>query len=212
MTTNEQRGHDDHTTTAHAATNGSEVDTVEPEASQATEDMKKSPPKAGTTDNQEQLRESNDKLLRLRAEFDNFRKRSQRDIADARKLAKMGTIEEILPIMDQFQMAMSAANSSDDLGTLKQGMNLILTEFDRRFNNLGLERIATNDLAFDHNAHEAISTEPSTTIPEGHIIREWKAGYRFGERLLRPAGVVVSSGPPAGGESTDEQNELPRKP
>lgn len=140
------------------------------------------------------LQESDEKLLRLRAEFDNYRKRVQRDIADVRTLTKISTIEEILPVMDHFHMAMTAANTSDDIKTLKEGMNLILVEFERCFKNLGIDKVPTEGQLFDPSIHEAITSESSAEIKEEYIIREWKAGYRIGERLLRPAMVVVSSG------------------
>ena len=153
-----------------------------------------------------QLAESNDKYIRIRAEFENYRKRSQRDMADARALSKIATLEEILPVMDHFQMAMSASNSTDDLNTLKEGMNMILSEFERTFGNLGVEKIVTENQRFDPKIHEAVSTEASDTIADEHIMREWKAGYKLGDRLLRPAAVVVSSGPELSAND-DQQKE-----
>ncbi len=141
-----------------------------------------------------EISDSNDKLIRLRAEFDNYRKRMQREMSEIRTLTKIGTIEEILPVKDQFQMAMTAANTSDDLATLKQGMNMILAEFDRCFGNLNIESIETDGKKFDPKVHEAISTESAAEVEEGHIIREWKMGYKIGDHLLRPASVVVSNG------------------
>ena len=107
-----------------------------------------------------QLAESNDKYIRIRAEFENYRKRSQRDMADARALSKITTLEEILPVMDHFQMAMSASNSTDDLNTLKEGMNMILSEFERTFGNLGVEKIVTENQRFDPKIHEAEPVSP----------------------------------------------------
>jgi molecular chaperone GrpE len=160
---------------------------------------------------QAQLGESGDKLLRLRAEFDNYRKRVQRDISNARVFGKINAVEEILPVLDHFQMAMTAVNESTNLQTLKQGMDLILAEFNRCFGALGIETIASVGERFDPTLHEAISTEFSDNVPEGHIIREWKSGHRVGDRVLRAPAVVVSDGPrtnskpsPDGGEGVAE--------
>jgi molecular chaperone GrpE len=144
-----------------------------------------------------ELAEANDRLLRARAEFDNYRKRVQRDMADLRAAAQIGTIEELLPVLDHFNMAMAAANTSDDLETLRQGMNMIQTEFERRLESLGVNAFETNGQPFDPKVHEAMSTEASADVPADHIVSTWKPGYMFGDRLLRPAAVVVSSGPAA---------------
>ncbi len=156
--------------------------------------MRKKSRKDIIKDLQKEVHDNNDKLIRLRAEFDNYRKRTQREMSELRTFTKIGTIEEILPVKDQFQMAMAASNSSDDLATLKQGMNMILGEFDRCFDNLSIKPIETLGKKFDPNIHEAISTESSNDIEEEFIIREWKAGYKIGDHLLRPASVVVSRG------------------
>ena len=144
---------------------------------------------------EQQLRESNDKVLRSRAEFENYRKRMQRELSDTRSFGKITAIEEMLPIMDHFKMAMSASDTSGNFETLKQGMKLIQDEFDRCFKNLGVDVISTVGEPFDPNFHEAVSTESSSEVEEGLVIKEWKTGYRMGDRLLRPASVVVSSGP-----------------
>jgi molecular chaperone GrpE len=78
---------------------------------------------------------------------------------------------------------------------LRQGMEMILAEFRRTFENLGVEEMAPVGQPFDPNLHEAIAQEPSEEIPEGHVLRQWKAGFHIGDRLLRPAAVVVSAGP-----------------
>ena len=84
-------------------------------------------------------------------------------------------------------------------------MDMILNEFSRTFESLGVERVNAEGRPFDPNEHEAMAQEPSDEIPEGHVLRQWKCGYRMGERLLRPATVVVSSGPAE--EKDPEQNK-----
>jgi molecular chaperone GrpE len=152
---------------------------------------------AQVTELTQKCAELQDKYLRSLADFDNFRKRSQRDQADARQLGKLLTLEEMLPVLDHFQMAMTAAGQNTDLATLKFGMDMILAEFQRAFESLGVAEIVTAaGTRFDPTQHEAVTTEASATVAEGLIVRPWKRGYRMGERVLRPAGVVVSTGAP----------------
>lgn len=182
------------------------------DATEGTEEEPQSPPTpeeqiAQLTD---AVAEAKDKHLRLRAELDNFRKRSQRDISSARIIGKTSAIESILPIVDHFGMAMMAADQENaDIATLKQGMQMIHTELERCLEALGLEKILT-DGKFDPKQHEAVSTESSDDVPAENIIHEWKAGYRLGEAVLRAAMVVVSTGPEvaaeeAGDEVTDDE-------
>lgn len=142
-----------------------------------------------------ELQEANDRYARARAEIDNYRKRTQREFADIRAATKAGTIEEFLTVFDHFQMAMNHAENSDDEATLKQGMDLILKEFERSFQNLGVEQIPAEGHPFDPALHHAVAEEPNDEVPAGAVVREWKPGYRLGERLIRPASVVVSKGP-----------------
>jgi len=142
------------------------------------------------------LRETGEKLLRTKAEFENYRKRVQREFADIREQTKIRVIDEFLTVYDHFQMALSHAES-DDVQSLRQGMEMIQAEFERTLANLGAEPIDAVGQPFDPEAHEAIAQEPSEEVEEGHVLRQWKAGFRVGERLLRPATVVVSGGAPA---------------
>ena len=141
------------------------------------------------------LQEANDRFARARAEIDNYRKRTQREFADIRTATKAGTIEEFLTVLDHFQMAMNHAENSGDTATLKQGMDMILKEFQRAFQNLGVEQIPAEGQHFDPALHHAVAEEPNEEAPAGTVVREWKPGYRLGERLIRPASVVVSKGP-----------------
>ena len=143
-----------------------------------------------------ELAEAKEKLLRLHADFDNYRKRIAREYNDVREKAKVTVISDFLPVYDYFLLAVSHAEQNADFNALKQGMQMILTEFKRAFDNLGAEEINATGKPFDAKWHEAVSQEPDETSPEGHIIRQWKSGFRLGDTLLRPATVVVSSGPP----------------
>ena len=141
-----------------------------------------------------ELAELQAKYLYLQAEYQNFRKRSVRDIADARSYAVASTLVPFLSVVDYLGMAQSAAEQSDNLEALKQGMNMIIGEFDKALDELGVKKMNTAGAKFDPALHDAVGYEKSETIPEGMIIREWSGGFTMGEKLLRPARVLVSSG------------------
>ncbi len=107
-------------------------------------------------------------------------------------------------MFDHFQMAMDHVQENPDFETLKQGMDMILGEFRRTFEALGVQRVDAENSEFDPNEHEAVSHEPSQEVPSGHVLRQWKCGYRMGDRLLRPATVIVSSGPPENPEAAPD--------
>ena len=140
------------------------------------------------------LAEAREQVLRRQADFTNYRKRMQREMEEIRNLGRAGAIEQFLPVVDNFDMAMMAIEQASDLNMLKTGMNMIHAELHRCLDGLGVERLDPTGQPFDPNQHEAIKTEPSDEWDEGTVIQLFKPGYRLGERLLRAAAVVVSSG------------------
>lgn len=144
---------------------------------------------------EELLAELNDKYLRLRADFDNYRKRMAREANETRERSKIMVVSDFLPVYDFFQMAMVHAEQTQDFNALKQGMQMIMSEFTRAFDGLGIQEIKAEGSPFDPALHEAAKTESSDTVPEGTVIKQWKSGYKIGDRLIRPSMVVVSSGP-----------------
>lgn len=144
---------------------------------------------------EKKLAEVKDKLLRVHADFDNYRKRTYRDLVDARNASKVDTIMAILSVLDHFKLAVEASKNSDDMNVIRDGMRMILAELEKAMEELGLESIEATGQKFDPGFHEAVAREPSDKYKEGEIITQWRCGYRIGERVLRPAGVVVSSGP-----------------
>jgi len=151
------------------------------------------------------IAELKDTVLRTRADFDNFRKRTQRDIADARAYGKISALEELLPIFDTFKMAMMAANMDNaDLNTLLAGMNMIENQFTQSFGALGIDELNGVGEKFDPNLHDAVSEEFSEEVEAGTIISQHRCGYKMGERLIRAATVIVSKGPEA--KEADEES------
>lgn len=147
-----------------------------------------------------------EKYLYLQAEYQNFRKRSARDISDVRAHAVADTLTPFLNVSDFLGMAQSAAEKSDNLDAIRQGLVMIIAQFDKALEEMSVRKFTSVGEKFDPDLHDAVGREPSETIPEGMIIREWNCGYKIGEKLLRPARVMVSSGPvPA--EDTTENKE-----
>jgi molecular chaperone GrpE len=143
----------------------------------------------------EELAKAQEALLRSRADFDNYRKRIAREYQDVRNQAKINVISDFLPVYDYFQLAVTHAEQNADLNALKQGMQMILTEFKRAFDNLGAEEVNAAGQEFDARWHEAVAQENNAEIPEGQVLQQWKCGFRMGDTLIRPATVVVSAGP-----------------
>ena len=136
-----------------------------------------------------------DKRLRLLAEMENQRKRAVKDMEAVRYNTITDTLHPFFQVFDHFSMAVAATETTTNMQTLLEGMKMIRTEFDRAFSDLGIERIDATGKDFDPNTQEAMSQEASDTVPAGKVIRQWCFGYKMGDRLLKPASVVVSSGP-----------------
>ena len=141
------------------------------------------------------LLEMEDKRLRLLAEMENQRKRAVKDMEAVRYNTLTDTLHPFFQVFDHFSMAVAATETTTNMQTLLEGMKMIRAEFDRAFSELGVERIDATGKDFDPNTQEAMSQEASDTVPAGKVIRQWSYGYRMGDRLLKPANVVVSSGP-----------------
>lgn len=147
-------------------------------------------------DLKKQLAEQQEKFLYLQAEYQNFRKRAARDISDARAHAIADTLTPFLSVSDFLGMAQTAAEKSDNLDSIKQGLMMIIAQFDKALDEMSVKKFTSIGEKFDPSLHDAVGREPSDSIPEDHIIREWNCGYKIGEKLLRPARVMVSSGKP----------------
>ena len=165
-----------------------------------------------------ELAQLQSKYLYLQAEYQNYRKRVAKDLADARAFTTADTLSPFLSVFDYLTMAENAAENTDNLEAVRQGLKMIMGEFFKAFDELGVRKFESVGQKFDPTLHDAVANEPSETVPEGEIIREWAGGFKLGEKLLRPARVVVSAGkkapeaeePPSqenAGENKEEQGE-----
>src|SRR5689334_3194750 len=135
-----------------------------------------------------------DLAMRSQADFENYKKRSAREKEDAIKYANSSLLERLLPIVDNFELGLAAARSEGEQSPVYAGMSLVLKQITDFLADNGLQPIEAIGQKFDPNLHDALAHEPSDSIPENHIIRQTRRGYRFKDRLLRPSSVVVSSG------------------
>ena len=134
------------------------------------------------------------RLLAL-ADMDNQRKRTAKEMENLRYNTTQDTIFPFLQVFDHFSMAVAAAEKSSSFESMLQGMEIIQKEFDKAFSDLDITVIDASGKPFDPAVHEAVAEEHSDTVPAGTVLRQWSRGYRCGTRLLKPAMVVVSSGP-----------------
>ena len=138
-----------------------------------------------------------DRLLRTMADLENLKKRTARERQDAVKFANESLLTRLIPALDNFDMARAAADSADGATTdsLKTGIALVHNQLKAALAEAGLEEIDATNRPFDPNLHEAVSEEESAEVPEGHVVRQLRRGYKLRERLLRPASVVVARKP-----------------
>jgi molecular chaperone GrpE len=137
-----------------------------------------------------------ERLLRQTADFDNYKKRAARERNDAVGFANEALLTKLLPVLDAFEMALAAsAKGPASSQSLQQGVVMISSQLKNALADAGLEEIEASGKPFDPNFHEAVSQEQTDEVPEGRVVRQIRKGYKFRNRLLRPAGVVVARKP-----------------
>ena len=139
------------------------------------------------------------RLLRTTADFDNFKKRAAREKQDAIRYANESLLRKLLPVLDNFEMALAAAQTAgtDGLKSLQDGVTMIQSQLRSVLAESELEEIDATGQPFDPNLHEAVSQQESQEVAEGHVLQQLRKGYKFRDRLLRPATVVVAKAPAA---------------
>lgn len=145
---------------------------------------------------------------RARAELANARKRFQREREQAYTNSKADVLARLLPIVDDFERAVEALPEDLSEQTWIEGVILVRRKLQKLLDQDGVTAIDAAGQEFDPLLHQAVTHEPSETVPEGHIISELQKGYKMGDRVLRPTMARVSSGPPPEIEpQADEQEE-----
>jgi molecular chaperone GrpE len=141
---------------------------------------------------QEELGLIHDRYLRLGAEFENFKKRSERERLSAIRFANENLLVEILPVLDNLEHALAAANSHAEGNNVVTGVQMVLKQFRDILAKAGLSAFDSLGTAFDPNLHEALAERESDEHDAGVVVEEYQKGYKLNDRLVRPARVVVS--------------------
>lgn len=136
-----------------------------------------------------------ERALRALADLENVRRRAQREAEDARRNAKAGLLEDLLPLIDPFTLGLDAAKTHPGAEAFTQGFSMILQQFEQVLAQHGVEKLDPLGEAFDPQWHEASAERPDDAHASGVVLEVQRVGYRLQGRLLRPAQVVVSSGP-----------------
>jgi molecular chaperone GrpE len=154
------------------------------------------PAEVGAGSETEQLKAERDALLdrlaRLQAEFDNARKRAVREQQEFREFAAADVIRNFLPILDSFERALKAGGGDSNANDFRNGVELIYRQFQDALQKIGVQPIPALGQAFDPRVHEAVEMVDTTEVADHHVFDELQRGYKYKDRLLRPAMVRVA--------------------
>ena len=140
--------------------------------------------------------------MRLSAEFDNYRKRKQREIDEFRKFANETIFKQFLSVVDNLERAIVSAETNKDLDTLLEGVKMTHKEILKVFQDFNVKPVKAENQSFDPNFHQAVTQKETDEVPENTITDVLQTGYLLHDRLIRPAMVVVS-------KSTGSDSEKP---
>jgi molecular chaperone GrpE len=136
-----------------------------------------------------------ERLLRTAADYDNYRKRTRRDIAEAERRVQENLLQVLVQPFDNLERAAQHAESAQDVKALAEGLKMVLRQFEDALSTVGIQRIASLGKPFDPSEHEAVQHVQTDEVPPGAVAQELRAGYRWQDRLIRPALVVVARAP-----------------
>jgi molecular chaperone GrpE len=153
--------------------------------------------------------EMKDRMLRIAAEFDNYKKRTRKEMSEHEAKAREAVLRDFLEIADNLERAIASwkEGGERDVKSVQDGVELVLRLFKSKLDRHSVRAIEAKGQLFDPRLHDAISQSPSVEVPPGTVLHELQKGYRVGERLLRPAMVVVASAPPAPPSETSRPDE-----
>ncbi len=165
---------------------------INKEASEAAEEAEELSPLEKLQREKEELE---DRLARTQAELVNYRRRTQNENAQFRKYEGLNLVRDLLPVIDNLQRAVGASGQASSVEDVKKGVEMVIQQFLDILASKEVKKIATQGEAFDPNLHEAVQQIPSDQIPAMHIAEELETGYQMSDRVVRPAKVIVSTGP-----------------
>jgi len=142
--------------------------------------------------------------MRSAADFDNFRKRSRKELEDTRKAGREELLKDLLPVFDNLERAMTSAERATEVKPVSDGLKLVLRQFTDTLGRSGITKVPTVGQMFDPSMHEAIQQVESDEVAPGTVIAEVQPGYLQGDRLVRAAMVVVAKPKAAEGGATED--------
>jgi molecular chaperone GrpE len=142
------------------------------------------------------LAAATDRALRMQAEMQNLRTRTSRELADERRYAALPVLRDLLPVLDNIDRAIEAAEKAGEAENLLAGFRLVRQQLMTVVTRNECEPIVPEGELFDPNFHQAILHQASAEVPKDHVIHVAQAGYKLHDRVVRPAQVIVSSGHP----------------
>jgi molecular chaperone GrpE len=169
-----------------------EMELSSPAVTESTEKLNQTVPRAEFENLKAERDQVLDRLARLQAEFDNARKRTERERAEFRDYATGSVVEQFLPVLDHFELALKAAGSVEQL---RSGVELIVKQMGEVLRQLQVMPIPAVGEPFDPRVHEALGTVERDDIPDHYVAEEIRRGYRLRDRMLRPALVRVANNP-----------------
>ena len=186
-----------------------QTNTVEKDAESVAENGDKAGKDASSQENdiaslKAALEAEKDRFMRLSAEFDNYRKRKQREIDEFRKFANETVFKQFLSVVDNLERAMASAETNKDIKSLMEGVKLTHKEILKVFQHFNVKPVEAENQSFDPNFHQAVTQKETNEVPENTVTDVLQTGYLLHDRLIRPAMVVVSK--PTGND-TEKQEE-----
>ena len=152
----------------------------------------------------EEVKSLNDKYLRLAAEFDNYKRLSQRDQRDQIRFGNEHLLKELLPVVDNLERAIKASQEGGNSNVLIQGVDLTLKQLTGVLSRFHVKPVETVGQLFNPATHQSVTSVASKKIPEEHVVEEFQRGYLLHDRILRAAMVSVSTGQADGAPGTDD--------
>ena len=143
---------------------------------------------------------NHDRWVRASAEFENYRKRAQREAEQERQYQAFAVLRDILPGLDNLQRAIAAAEASKNVDELVRGVQMVARQFEDVLARYSVKPIDAVGKPFDPNLHEALTQVPSADHPPMTVLQEVERGYTLHDRVLRPSKVIVSTAPPSSGD------------
>jgi molecular chaperone GrpE len=138
-----------------------------------------------------------DRFLRQAADFENYKKRAARERQEAVTFANESLLQKLIPTLDAFEMALAAAKPDPATQSLRAGIVMVSNQLKSTLAEAGLEEIDAAGKMFDPAIHQAVSQQETAEVPEGCVVQQIRKGYKFHNRLIRPAGVIVAQKPAA---------------